>query len=202
MQSARTAARLVLSRCARCDPAPVSVQAKRSHRDWRQPDALEAAPSAGFKAFTARKSRAKKTQNGPARGHKKGRSGLAAARARRVCHGSDQPPRGGRKTIKRNAPALYKTEHLPMLARCMTCAYHLPPPHGPGGGRELKNMLARNGGSRPVSAASVPTGQSTQGVLFLKDANASFRKTLLYRMENVTKLWIRFPRLYAVLCGT
>ena len=30
MQSARTAARLVLSRCARCDPAPVSVQAKRS----------------------------------------------------------------------------------------------------------------------------------------------------------------------------
>ena len=115
-------------------------------------------------------------------------------RTGRVCHGSDQPPRGGRKTIKRNAPALYKTEHLPMLARCMTCAYHLPPPHGPGGGRELKNMLARNGGSRPVSAASVPTRQSTQGVLFLKDANASFRKTLLYRMENVTKLWIRFPR--------
>ena len=65
MQSARTAARLVLSRCARCDPAPVSVQAKRSHRDGRQPDALEAAPSAGFKAFTARKSRAKKRKTAP-----------------------------------------------------------------------------------------------------------------------------------------
>ena len=182
--------------CSRAalDVTPRPSLCKRSAAQRRAPArCLGSRAQRGFQGIHSAQITRKKTQNGPARGHKKGRSGLAAARARRVCHGSDQPPRGGRKTIKRNAPALYKTEHLPMSATYMTCAYHLPP-HGPGGGRELRNMLARNGGSRPVSAASVPTGQSTQGVLFLKDANASFRKTLLYRMENVTKLWIRFPR--------
>lgn len=48
-------------------------------------------------------------------------------------------------------------------------------------------MLARNGGSA-VSAASVPTGQSTQGVLFLRRFHASFRKNLpLCRRINVTE---------------
>lgn len=65
MQSTRTAARLVLSLEPDVTP-PVSVQAaRRSHRDGRQPVALKAAPSAGFKAFTARKSRAKKRKTAP-----------------------------------------------------------------------------------------------------------------------------------------
>lgn len=156
MQSARTAARLVLSRCARCDPAPVSVQAKRSHRDGRQPAALEATPRVVFKAFTARKTRAKKRKTAPPGATKKAAQDWPQ-HAQGVSAMGLTNRHEAAKTIKRNAPALYKTEHLPMLARCMTCAYHLPPPHGPGGGGELKNMLARNGGSRPVSAASVPT---------------------------------------------
>lgn len=168
MQSARTAARLVLSRCARCDPAPVSVQAKRRTETGASPLPWKPRP-AWFSRHSQRAKRAQKNAKAP-RNRVQNRLLRTARGWRKATPPQDWPPaRGGRKTIKRNAPALYKTEHLPMSATYMTCAYHLPP-HGPGGGRELRNMLARNGGSRPVSAASVPTGQSTQGVLFLKDA--------------------------------
>jgi hypothetical protein len=47
--------------------APVSVLA---HRDGRQPDALEATPSVDFKAFTTRKTRAKKRKSTPQLGAK------------------------------------------------------------------------------------------------------------------------------------
>ena len=53
------------------DPAPVSVQAaRRRHRDGRQPAALEATPRVVFKAFTARKTRAKKRKSTPQQGAK------------------------------------------------------------------------------------------------------------------------------------
>ena len=53
------------------ETAPVSVQAaRRSHRDGRQPAALEATPRVGFKAFPPHKNGAKKRKSTPQQGAK------------------------------------------------------------------------------------------------------------------------------------
>ena len=72
------------------ETAPVSVQAaRRSHRDGRQPAALEATPRVGFKAFMTRKTRAKKRKTTPSEGQKIGFLGLDAGGARPLGYRTD-----------------------------------------------------------------------------------------------------------------
>ena len=166
--------------CSRAalDVTPRPSLCKRSAAQRRAPArCLESRAQRGFQGIHSAQITRKKTQNGPARGHKKGRSGLAAARARRVCHGSDQPPRGSRKPSKRNAPALYKNELLALLARCMTCAYHLPAATVRERGKvesRLQFSCTRGSSSAVLNFPGLSTSQE---VLFLKGAIAPFRKS-------------------------
>ena len=65
LPSMRTAAGLCAPEVTQEAPRARLCASEAQHRDGRQPVALKAAPSAGFKAFTARKSRAKKRKTAP-----------------------------------------------------------------------------------------------------------------------------------------